>query len=49
MILLIWILQLATLSDLDGSDGNAYAQAYGAIEVVALWLLLAMLAIMAGE
>ena len=28
--------------------GNAYAQAFGAIEVIALWLLLAVLGLMAG-
>jgi hypothetical protein len=46
LILLLWALTLATLADLAGSDaaGNALAQAYAAIELIALWLLLAALA-----
>jgi len=49
LILLLWILALATLSDLAGSDaaGNALARAYGAIEIIALWLLLGILALVA--
>jgi hypothetical protein len=40
-----YALQIATLADLAGSDaaGNAYAQAYGAIEIIFLWALLAVL------
>jgi hypothetical protein len=39
-----------TLADLAGSDaaGNAYAQAYAAIEIFILWGLLAVIAIIAG-
>ena len=50
LALLVYAIALATLSDLRGSDaaGNAYAQAFGAIEVIALWLLLAVIAIIAG-
>src|SRR5215471_4150678 len=49
LIALLYILALSTLSNLRGSDaaGNAYAQAFGAIEVVVLWLLLATLAFVA--
>jgi len=49
LILLIWIAQLATLADLNGSDpaGNALAQAYGAAEIIVLWVLLAVLTIVA--
>jgi hypothetical protein len=49
LILLLWALSLATLADLAGSDaaGNALAQAYAAIELIALWLLLAALAALA--
>jgi hypothetical protein len=38
--LMFWILTLATLSNLAGSDaaGNGYAQAYAAIEIVILWV-----------
>ncbi len=49
LALLLWALALATLSDLAGSDaaGNAYAQAYAAIEIIVLWGLLAVIAIIA--
>jgi hypothetical protein len=49
LVLLFYALTLATLADLAGSDpaGNALARAYGAIEVIALWLLLATLVIIA--
>src|SRR5262249_38959586 len=45
LIAVLWPVQLATLSNLTGSDaaGNAVAQAFGAIEVVVLWILLAFL------
>ena len=50
MALLIWAVTLATLSDLAGSDaaGNGYAQAYAAIEIIVLWGLLALIALIAG-
>src|SRR5271165_5447641 len=50
LIFLVWILQLATLSDLGHSDaaGNALGQAYAAIEIVILWTLLAILLIVCG-
>ena len=48
--LMVYAMALATLADLRSSDaaGNAYAQAFGAIEVIALWLLLAVITLMAG-
>lgn len=50
LALVFWILTLATLSDLAGSDaaGNGYAQAYAAIEIIVLWGLLALIALIAG-
>jgi len=50
LALLFWALTLATLADLAGSDaaGNAYAQAYAAIEIFILWGLLAVIAIIAA-
>jgi hypothetical protein len=50
LALLIWAVALATLADLAGSDaaGNGLAQAYAAVEIVTLWLLLAGLAILAA-
>lgn len=50
LALLIWALQLATLTDLSGSDpaGNGIARAYGALEIIVLWALLALLMILAG-
>jgi len=49
LVLFFYAIALATLSDLRSSDaaGNAYAQAFGAIEIIVLWLLLALLAIIA--
>lgn len=49
LVLLFYAIALATFSDLRSSDaaGNAYAQAFGAIEIIVLWLLLAVLAIIA--
>ena len=43
LALLFYALQIATLTDLASSDaaGNAYAQAYAAIEIIFLWALLA--------
>ncbi|HTQ84050.1 MAG TPA: hypothetical protein VMI47_12360, partial [Pseudolabrys sp.] len=50
LALMVYALMLATLSDLAGSDaaGNAYARAYGAIEIVVLWLLLALMTAIAA-
>jgi hypothetical protein len=47
--LLFYALQIATLSDLASSDaaGNAYAQAYAAIEIIFLWVLLGTLTLIA--
>jgi hypothetical protein len=47
---MFWLLALATLSDLAGSDaaGNGYAQAYAAIELFLLWVLLAIITLIAG-
>jgi hypothetical protein len=47
--LLFYALQIATLSDLASSDaaGNAYAQAYGAIEIIFLWILLCAITLIA--
>jgi hypothetical protein len=49
LAVLFWGLALATLANLVGSDaaGNAYAQAYGALEIIVLWGLLAAIAIIA--
>ncbi len=49
LALMFWVLALATLSDLASSDaaGNAYAQAYAAIDIFVLWGLLAVIAIIA--
>jgi hypothetical protein len=50
LALVFYALQVATLADLAGSDaaGNGYAQAYGAIEIIFLWGLLAVLTLIAG-
>src|SRR5215471_1692141 len=50
LILLAWVGELATLSDLSGSDpaGNALAQAFGVLEIIVLWGLLAILAVLAA-
>jgi len=47
--LVFYALQVATLSDLASSDaaGNGYAQAYAAIEIIFLWLLLGAIALTA--
>jgi len=49
LALMFWVLTLATLADLAGSDaaGNAYAQPHAAIEIFILWSLLAVIAIIA--
>jgi hypothetical protein len=46
---LVWALALPLLANLTGSDaaGNAYAQAYAALAVIVLWLLLVALGIIA--
>jgi len=50
LALMFWLLSVATLTDLAGSDaaGNAYAQAYAAIELIILWALLAIIAVVAA-
>jgi hypothetical protein len=50
LTLVLWISLLATLSDLTGSDaaGNGLAQAFAAIEIVPVWVLLAVVALIAG-
>lgn len=50
LVFLLWAVQLATLTDLSGSDpaGNGLAQAFGALEIIILWVLLAVLTILAG-
>ncbi|HEY1473047.1 MAG TPA: hypothetical protein VGF53_03080 [Pseudolabrys sp.] len=50
LALLVWVVALATLSDLAGSDaaGNGYAQAFAAIEIFILWGLLAVITLIAG-
>ena len=50
LALLLWVLQVTTLSDLSSSDaaGNGLAQAFAAIEIIILWVLLAILMIIAA-
>ncbi|MFZ2157366.1 MAG: hypothetical protein WAV72_14770 [Bradyrhizobium sp.] len=47
---LLWLLQLATVASLGGSDpaGDAIGRAYAAIEIIALWLLLMVMTVIAG-
>ncbi len=47
--LFFYALQIVTLSDLAGSDaaGNGYAQAYAAIEIIFLWVLLCVITLIA--
>ena len=49
VILLLWGLQLATVASLGRSDaaGNGLGQAYAAIQLIVLWLLLMVLTILA--
>ena len=49
LALLFYALQIATLPNLASSDaaGNGYAQAYGAIEIIFLWVLLGTLTLIA--
>jgi hypothetical protein len=48
LAILVWLLTLTTLANLTGSDaaGNGLAQAYAAIELIFLWVLLAAVAIL---
>ena len=50
VILLLWALQLVTMASLGQSDaaGNGLAQAYAALQMVVLWLLLMVMTILAG-
>jgi hypothetical protein len=50
VILLLWGLQLMTVASLGRSDaaGNGIGQAYAAIQMIALWLLLMVLTILAA-
>lgn len=47
---LLWVLSLATLGSLGRSDaaGNALGEAYAAIQVIALWLLLSVMVVIAA-
>jgi len=47
---LFWVVAIATLSDLTGSDpaGNGLAQFYGTADIILLWVLLAILTIIAA-
>src|SRR3954471_3427652 len=47
---LLWVLSLATLASLGQSDaaGNALGEAYAAIQIIALWLLLSLLTLIAA-
>jgi hypothetical protein len=49
LVLLLWVLQLTMLTGLSGSDaaGNGMAQGFTAIELVLLWILLAILVVVA--
>src|SRR3954452_25455065 len=49
LIGLLWALNLATLASLGNSDaaGNAISEAYAAIQIIALWSLLTVLALIA--
>jgi hypothetical protein len=49
LIGLLWTLNLATLASLGNSDaaGNAIGEAYAAIQIIALWSLLTVLAVVA--
>lgn len=49
-IAFLWVIALATLSDLRGSDaaGNGLTQGFAAIELVVLWALIAILMLLAA-
>ena len=48
--LLVWVLLIATLSDLGHSDaaGNGMAEAFAGIEIVVLWVMLGILLLVTG-
>jgi hypothetical protein len=50
LILLVWMLQVASLSGLGYSDaaGNGMAQGFTALEIILLWVLLAILLLVTG-
>lgn len=50
LILLVWMLQVASLSGLGHSDaaGNGMAQGFTALEIILLWILLAILLLVTG-
>src|SRR3954453_2401045 len=50
LIGLLWALNLATLGSLGGSDaaGNVIGEAYAAIQIIALWLLLSAMLVIAA-
>jgi hypothetical protein len=50
LILLVWMLQVASLSGLGHSDaaGNGMAQGFTALEIILLWVLLAILLLVTG-
>src|SRR5580704_8433118 len=47
---LVWVLHLATVASLGHSDaaGNGTGEAYAAIQIIILWLLLTSMVIIAG-
>jgi hypothetical protein len=47
---LLWVLQLATVASLGHSDaaGNGIAEAYAAIQIIVLWLLLTIMTVIAS-
>jgi hypothetical protein len=51
LILFFWAALLATLADLTNSDaaGRGLAQAFAAFEIILVWLLLALLLVLAGR
>jgi len=50
LVLLVWMLQVASLTDLGHSDaaGNGMAQGFTALEIILLWVLLAVLLLVTG-
>jgi hypothetical protein len=50
LILLVWAALISTLSDLGHSDaaGNGLAEAYAAIEIIVVWILLGVLLLVTG-
>jgi hypothetical protein len=49
-VLFFWFVQLAMLTGLSGSDaaGNGMAQGFAALELIILWILLAVLVLIAA-